>query len=163
MMFGRGAEEALELVAAKIPFRVVPGVSSGFGGLAYAGIPLTCRGINEAVTFITGHDVQGRVPDLNWSALAQGASVLVLFMAIRNLSVIAERLLAGGRPPDEPVALVQGATTAEQRVIETTLGTCAEAAAEMTPPALVVIGNVVSLRSSLNWLEAVSSHSPVFS
>ncbi|CAK0767141.1 Uroporphyrinogen-III C-methyltransferase [uncultured Gammaproteobacteria bacterium] len=146
MMFGRGAEEALALVEAGVPFRILPGVSSAVGGLAYAGIPLTCRDTNQAVTFITGHDAGGMVPDLDWAALAKGAPVLVLFMALHNLAEIAHRLQAGGRSANEPVAIVCNATTATQTVLETTLGECAAAAATVTPPGLVVVGPVVSLR-----------------
>lgn len=152
MLFGRGAEEALALVAAGVRFRVVPGVSSGLGALAYAGIPLTCRGINEAVTFVTGHDVRGKVPDLDWEALARGSAVLVLFMAVRNLHGIVPRLLAAGRNPDEPVAFVRAGTTADQTVVETTLGAAVATAATVDPPALIVIGEVVRLRASLDWL-----------
>ncbi len=150
MMFGRGAEEALALSEAGIPFRVIPGVSAAIGGLAYAGIPLTARGINEAVTFVTGHDIHGKIPEqINWEALAKGSPVLVLFMALRNLHGIVPRLLAGGRNPAEPVAIVRAATTPEQQVTETTLGACVAVAAGIEPPALVVIGEVVRLRPLL--------------
>ncbi|MEI6984768.1 MAG: uroporphyrinogen-III C-methyltransferase [Rhodospirillaceae bacterium] len=157
LVFGRGAEELLALVAAGVRFRVIPGVSAGLGGLAYAGIPLTCRGINEAATFITGHDVNGKVPDLDWGALARGSPVLVLFMALRNLHAIVPLLLAGGRPFDEPVAFVRNATTPRQQVIETTLGQAAAVGAGVEPPALVVIGEVVRLRASLDWLGRTAS------
>lgn len=153
MMFGRGAEEIFALVAAGIRFRVIPGVSAGLGGLAYAGIPLTCRGVNEAVTFLTGHDIRGRVPELNWEALAQGSPVLVLFMALRNLHAIVPRLLAAGRRPDEAVAFVRNATGPEQEVIETTLDRAVAVAAGVEPPALVVVGEVVRLRATLDWLD----------
>ena len=155
MLFGRGAEEVLALVAAGIRFRVIPGVSSGLGGLAYAGIPLTCRGINEAVTFVTGHDVKGKVPDIDWEALAKGSPVLVLFMALRNLHGIVPRLLAAGRSADQPVAIVQSGTTPEQQVVETTLADCVAVAATLAPPALVVIGDVVRMRPALDWLGAL--------
>ena len=156
MMFGRGAEEILALVKAGIRYRVIPGVSAGLGGLAYAGIPLTCRGINSAVAFVTGHDAQGKVPELDWAALARGAPVLVLFMALRNLHGIVPQLLAAGRAADEAVAIVRAGTTDEQQVIETTLSGCVEAAAHVEPPALVVIGDVVRLRPALDWLGALA-------
>ncbi|MEX0814794.1 MAG: uroporphyrinogen-III C-methyltransferase, partial [Dongiaceae bacterium] len=121
-VFGRGGEEALALVAAGVPFRVVPGISAGIGGLAYAGIPVTHRDINSAVTFVTGHDAAGAVPEqVDWSALARGSPVLVIYMALKHLETIAGRLLAAGRRADEPVAVVSRATTPEQRVLETTL------------------------------------------
>ncbi len=157
MMFGRGAEEITALVTAGIRFRVIPGVSAGLGGLAYAGIPLTCRGVNEAVTFVTGHDIRGKVPDtLDWEALAKGAPVLVLFMALKNLHAIVPRLLAGGRRPDEPVAIVRNASGTDQMVIETTLQAAVAAAATVEPPALVVVGEVVRLRATLDWLGALT-------
>src|ERR1043166_970355 len=130
-VFGRGGEEALALVAARIPFRIVPGISAGIGGLAYAGIPVTHRDVNSAVTFVTGHDASGLVPDsVDWQALAKGAPVLVIYMALKHLEQIAGRLIAGGRRADEPVAIVSKATTVEQRVLETRLGRASQDAEE---------------------------------
>ncbi len=157
-VFGRGGEEALALVAARVPFRIVPGISAGIGGLAYAGIPVTHRDVNSAVTFVTGHDASGLVPDsVDWQALAKGAPVLVIYMALKHLDQIASRLIAGGRRPDELVAIVSKATTAEQRVLETTLRRAAQdaGASGIEPPALVVIGDVVRLRAALDWLGAL--------
>jgi uroporphyrin-III C-methyltransferase len=154
-VFGRGGEEALALAAAKIPFRVVPGITAAIAGLAYAGIPATHRDINSAVTFITGHASDGEVPDgLDWAALAKGAPTLVIYMALKHLDTIARRLMAAGRPPDEPVAVVSKATTPAQRVLVTTLGRAAAetAAAGIEPPAIVAIGPAVRLRQSLDWL-----------
>jgi uroporphyrin-III C-methyltransferase len=157
-VFGRGGEEALALVAAGIPFRIVPGISAGIGGLAYAGIPVTHREVNSAVTFVTGHDASGLVPDsVDWSALAKGAPVLVIYMALKHIEQIADRLIAGGRRPNEPVAIVSKATTADQRVLETMLANAAKdaAAANIEPPAMVVVGDVVGLRAGLDWLGAL--------
>jgi uroporphyrin-III C-methyltransferase len=151
-VFGRGGEEALALAAAGIPFRIVPGITAAIAGLAYAGIPATHRDTNSAIALVTGHASDGEVPDgLDWPALAQGAPVLVLYMALKHLAAIAERLIAGGRAGDEPVAVVSKATTDDQRVLETTLGRAAEdvAAARIEPPAIVVIGEVVRLRARL--------------
>ncbi len=159
LVFGRGGEEALTLVEAGVPFRIVPGVSSGIGGLAYAGIPVTHRAVNGAVTFVTGHDVTGRVPErLDWAAIARGSPVIVLYMALKHLARIAERLQAAGRAPDEPVAIVSKASTAAQVVLVSTLAACAEDAAAqgIAPPCLVVIGEVVRLRAGLDWLGALS-------
>jgi uroporphyrin-III C-methyltransferase len=156
-VFGRGGEEALALVAAKIPFRIVPGITAGVGGLAYAGIPSTHRDINSAVAFVTGHTSSGTVPDgLDWQALAKGAPVLVIYMALGHLKEIAERLIESGRPAGQPVAIISQATTDNQRVLESTLGSCAEAArsAALEPPAMLVVGDVVRLRSGLDWLGA---------
>jgi len=158
-IFGRGGEEALALVAAGIPFRLVPGVSAGIGGLAYAGIPITHRDISSAVTFVTGHDATGLVPDsVDWEALARGAPVIVVYMALKHIATIAARLIAAGRSPDEPVAVVSRATTPQQRVLETTLaGAAADVAANgIEPPAVVAIGQVVRLRAGLDWLGALS-------
>ncbi len=158
-VFGRGGEEALALVRAGVPFRVVPGISAGLGGLAYAGIPLTHRATNASVAFVTGHDAGGAVPEtVDWPALARGAQVIVVYMAIRHLERIAARLRAGGRRDSEPVAVVSRATTPRQRVLETTLGACVADVARtaVEPPALVVVGEVVRLRAGLDWLGALA-------
>lgn len=156
-VFGRGGEEALALVAAGVPFRIVPGVTAGIGGLAYAGIPVTHRDCNSAVTFVTGHTAGGDVPDgIDWPALAKGAPVLVFYMALKHLATVRDRLIAAGRPATDAVALVAKAATSDQRVVETTLGRCVEdaAAGAIEPPAVVVVGEVVRLRAGLDWLGA---------
>ena len=155
-VFGRGAEEALALVKAGIPFRIVPGITAGIGGLAYAGIPVTHRDIYSAVTFVTGHNSTGAIPDgLDWGAIARGAPVLVLYMALKHLPLIVERLLAGGRRPEEPAAIVSRASTPEQQVLVSTLGMIAAASAAAETPAIVVVGEVVRLRAGLDWLAAL--------
>jgi uroporphyrin-III C-methyltransferase len=159
LVFGRGGEEALALVAASIPFRIVPGISAGIGGLAYAGIPVTHRDCNSAVTFITGHNSNGEVPDgIDWPAIAAGSPVIVLYMALKHLPGIAQRLIRHGRRADEPVAVVSKATTDEQRVLVTELGRAAADAetAGIDPPAIVVIGEVVRLRAGLDWIGAAA-------
>jgi uroporphyrin-III C-methyltransferase len=156
LVFGRGGEEALALVAAGVPFRIVPGITAGIGGLAYAGIPTTHRDTNSAVAFVTGHASDGEVPDgLDWEALAR-IPVLVLYMALKHLEAIAGRLIAAGRPGGEPVAIVSKAATPEQRVLETTLARAAADAAahRLEPPAVIAIGPVVSLRPGLDWVGA---------
>ncbi|MBI3453823.1 MAG: uroporphyrinogen-III C-methyltransferase [Rhodospirillales bacterium] len=158
-VFGRGGEEALALVAEGVPFRIVPGITAGIGGLGYAGIPVTHRDTNHAVTFVTGHGIAGEVPDgLDWPALARGAPVLVFYMAIKHLETISRRLIAAGRPADDPVAIVSRAATDDQRVLETTLGACAAEAARhaIEPPAVVAIGAVVRLRAGLDWIGALA-------
>jgi uroporphyrin-III C-methyltransferase len=157
-VFGRGGEEALALVEAGIPFRVVPGISAGIGGLAYAGIPVTHREVNQSVTFLTGHDRDGLAPAaIDWQAVARGAPVIVMYMALKHLGQVTANLLAAGRQVDEPVAIVSHATLPSQRVVETTLGEAAAAAASaaIEPPALVVVGAVVRLRAALDWLGAL--------
>src|SRR5579885_1921062 len=146
----------LALARAVVPFRIVPGITSGVGGLAYAGIPTTHRDTNSAVAFVTGHASDGEVPDgLDWDALAR-MPVLVLYMALKHLDQIARRLMDGGKPGDEPVAIVVKAATPEQRVVETTLArAAADAAAErLEPPAVIAVGPVVRLRAGLDWIGA---------
>jgi len=158
-VFGRGGEEALALVAAGVPFRVVPGITAGLGGPAYAGIPTTHRAVNAAVTLVTGHGTEGDLPDgLDWTALARGAPVLVLYMALKHLDAIAHRLIEGGRGVDEAVAVIAHATTPRQQVVETTLGTCVAdvARARIEPPAVIVVGGVVRLRAGLDWQGAAA-------
>lgn len=157
-VFGRGGEEALTLVEHGIPFRIVPGITAGIGGLAYAGIPVTHREVNHAVTFLTGHDSSGVVPDrIDWEGVARGAPVIVMYMAMKHIGLIAGNLIAAGRRADEPVAFVCNAATAEQRVLETTLAAAEAdaAAAGIEPPAIVVVGEVVRLRPALDWLGAI--------
>jgi uroporphyrin-III C-methyltransferase len=158
-VFGRGGEEGLALVAAGVPFRIIPGISAGLGGLAYAGIPLTHRTVNSSVTFVTGHGMTGAVPEsLDWAALSRGSPVIVFYMALRRLGEIRSRLMENGRAPEEAVAVVCAATTDDQAVLESTLGSCVEdvAAAEITAPALIVLGDVVRLRAGLDWLGALA-------
>ncbi len=155
-VFGRGAEEALALAEAGIPFRIVPGITAGVGGLAYAGIPATSRSCNSAVAFITGHGQDGSLPEgFDWDGLARGAPVMVFYMALRQLDEVVARLLAAGRKPTEPVAVVSKAATPEQSVLESTLGQIAAdvKAAKPAPPALLVVGCVVGLRKMLDWWE----------
>jgi uroporphyrin-III C-methyltransferase len=158
-VFGRGGEEALTLAGAGIPFRIVPGITAGVGGLAYAGIPVTHRDVNHAVTFVTGHGVTGEMPDgLDWPALAKGAPVLVFYMALKHLGGIVERLIDGGRNPADAAAIVVRASLPDQRVLETTLSQAPRAIEEagLQPPGLFVVGDAVRLRAGLDWLGALS-------
>ncbi len=151
-IFGRGGEEARALVAAGVPFRVVPGITSGIGGLAYAGIPATTRETNAAIAFVTGHAASGAVPDnVDWAALSRSASVLVIYMAVKHLGTIVDKLLAGGRSPEEPLAFICSATTTRQRVVVSTLGQAVadRDAQGVEAPAIVVVGEVVRLRDQL--------------
>jgi uroporphyrin-III C-methyltransferase len=155
-VFGRGGEEALALVAAGVPFRIVPGITAGIGGLAYAGIPVTHRAVNHAVTFVTGHNTAGEVPDgLDWAALAS-MPVLVFYMAIKHLPDIVARLRRHGRAETTPVALVARAATPAQQVVVTDLAHAVAAAEGVEPPALIVVGEVVRLRAGLDWLGAAA-------
>lgn len=158
-VFGRGGEEAMTLTDAGVPFRIIPGISAGIGGLAYAGIPVTHRDVNQTVLFLTGHDQTGTMPGaIDWNAVANAAPVIVMYMAMKHLGSICEKLMSGGRASDEPAAIVTNATLADMQVLETTLGrAAAEAdARSMKPPALFVLGDVVPLRKSLDWLGAMN-------
>jgi uroporphyrin-III C-methyltransferase len=156
-VFGRGGEEALTLVAHQVPFRIVPGITAGIGGLAYAGIPVTHREVNHAVTFLTGHDSSGLVPDaIDWDAIGRGSPVIVMYMAMKHIGEIARQLIAAGRSPSEPIAFVCNAATAQQSIVEATLEHAETASAGLEPPAIVVIGEVVRLRAGLDWLGALS-------
>lgn len=163
-VFGRGGEECLALAEAGIRFRVVPGVTAGIGGLAYAGIPLTHRGLATMATLITGHDKGGKLPEaLDWDALARLPGVLVFYMALATLDELTTRLLAAGKPPMTPVAIVSSATTGAQDVIETSLARCSRDAVRCGAkrPAIVVVGDVVRLRAQLAPLQdAVSAVLP---
>jgi uroporphyrin-III C-methyltransferase len=154
-VFGRGAEEALTLARASIPFRIVPGITAGIGGLAYAGIPVTHRDINHAVTFITGHGVDGGLPALDWNAVAKASPTIVLYMALAHAGEIAGRLMEAGRPHNEPAAIVSDATFAKQSVRVTTLAELGTRARESTAPAILVIGENVRLREGLDWIGAM--------
>jgi uroporphyrin-III C-methyltransferase len=151
-VFGRGGEEAQALARAGVPFRIVPGVTAGIGGLAYAGIPVTHRDTNHAVTFITGHGVDGKLTKLDWAAVSRGAPTLVLYMARRFMGEITQALLEAGRRPDEPAAIVANAARPDQQVIVTTLGGLAAAAAASPALSIIVIGENVRLAGELSWL-----------
>src|SRR5882757_707064 len=155
-VFGRGGE-AQALARAGVPFRIVPGITAGIGGLAYAGIPVTHRDTNHAVTFITGHGIDGKLTQLDWAAVSRGAPTLVLYMARKFAGEIAQALLAAGRNADEPAAIVANATRGDQQVTITTLGAL-PAAAEAAPAlAIMVIGENVRLAGELNWLAKISA------
>ena len=157
-VFGRGGEEAEALAAAGIPFRIVPGVTAGIGGLAYAGIPVTHRAYGSAVTFVTGQGTGGGLPDtLDWHGLACGTPTLVFYMGLRTLAEIAERLTAAGRDPATPVAIVSNASLPHQTVVVSTLQQCAEDAIRLDAkaPAIIAIGDIVRLREALSGWQLV--------
>jgi uroporphyrin-III C-methyltransferase len=155
-VFGRGGEEALALARAGIPFRIVPGVTAGIGGLAYAGIPATHRDTNQALTFITGSGGDGRAPDLDWLAIGKGSPTIVLYMARRHAGEIAAKLISAGREPSEPAAIISNASLENQTMRVTTLARLGEAAAEADTPAIIVIGENVRLAQGLDWLGALA-------
>jgi uroporphyrin-III C-methyltransferase len=154
-VFGRGGEEALVLAREQIPFRIIPGITAGVGGLAYAGIPTTQRNVNTVVSFITAHTMSGAPDDLNWRALAEASPVLIFYMALKQMPAITRHLIAAGRSPDEPVAMISKATTAEQQSLITTLARAVDdcAAAKLEAPIIVAVGDVVLLQESLGWFD----------
>jgi len=153
-VFGRGAEEALALAQSGLPFEVIPGVTAGVAAPAYAGIPVTHRGTSTCVTFVTGHEAPGKPDDqTDWHALARHAHTLCIYMGVKNLPSIVDRLLEGGRPADEPAAIIERGTSDRQRCVCGTLSDIAAKAEveNVRPPALIVIGATVSLRETLGW------------
>lgn len=151
-VFGRGGEEALALADAGIPFRVVPGITAGVGGLAYAGIPATHRGMTGVVSLVTGRGSEGKLPDsIDWQALALASPAIVFYMALGTIGTIAERLMAAGRPPMTPVAVISDATTERQSVITTTLARASREVVRLGAgsPAIIAVGEVVRLRETL--------------
>jgi uroporphyrin-III C-methyltransferase len=151
-VFGRGGEEALGLVAAGISFRVIPGVTAGLGGLAYANIPATTRDTNHGVILVTGQYAAGNERRMDWAAVAQTKLPVILYMGMSRLAEIADALLAGGMSPDLPVAIVNNATTPQQRVFVTTLAHAGvDAAAQgFGAPSIIAIGEMVRLREALS-------------
>lgn len=155
-IFGRGGEEIERLAAHNIPFEIVPGVTSATAAATYAGIPITHRGYTASVAFLTGHEDPTK-PDSNidWSKIATGIGTIVVYMGIKNLPIIIRNLIDHGRDPQTPVAVVRWASTPEQRSVVGTLETIVEivAEAQIKPPALIVIGEVVKLRETIDWYE----------
>lgn len=163
-MFGRGGEEAQTLARAGIPFRIVPGISAGIGGLAYAGIPATHRDMNHSVIFLTGHDATGALPaNVDWGAVATASPVIVMYMAVKHLPEIAGALIGGGRDRLDTVTIVSNATMPQQTVLETKLGEVEAFLARHTPetPAIVVVGPVGTWRRALDWYDAALRESPI--
>jgi len=161
-VFGRGGEEGQTLVQHGVPIRIIPGISAGIGGLAYAGIPVTHRDVNQAVTFVTGHDQRGETPPVDWEAIARGSQVIVIYMGMKHLDKISAALMAAGRDADEPVALVTNATAPDQQVLETTLGACVAdvKASGMQPPAMICVGRAALLRQALDWQSMAAGEVP---
>lgn len=152
-VFGRGGEETIALRRAGIPFEVVPGVTAGVGVPAFAGIPLTHRGVASAATFVTGHEAAEVSPGLDWAHLAASSATLVFYMGLGRLAEIRDELLRHGRPPETPAAVIHWGTRAEQRVVVGSLDDLPERARELAQPAIIVIGEVVGLREAIAWAE----------
>ncbi|CAO3433111.1 uroporphyrinogen-III C-methyltransferase [Azospirillum doebereinerae] len=164
-IFGRGSEEALALVEHNVPFEIVPGVTAATGCGAYAGIPLTHRGLATGVRFVTGHGKDDGQLDHDWAGMADPNTTLVLYMALANLAEISARLIAAGMDPDMPAAVVAAGTSARQTRLIATLATLPEraAATELPVPCLVIVGRVVALAPQLSWFQpgAAAEEPPV--
>ncbi len=155
-IFGRGGEEAEALAKAHVPFEIVPGITSAIAAPTYAGIPLTDRRYTASVGIVTGHEDPTKPHStVDWSKLATGVGTLVILMGAKNLPKIAEKLMAAGRDPKTPVALIRWGTTPKQTTVVGTLETIAAKAqaANLAPPVAIVVGEVVRLRETLNWFE----------
>ncbi len=152
LVFGRGGEEALALAEAGIPFKIVPGVTSASAVPSYAGIPITQRGIASSLAVVASHNVES-AEQVDWLHLAHGADTLVLLMGVETLPYIVERLLAAGRAPETPVAVIERGTHPMQHTVVGTLTNIIAQAAALRPPALIVVGEVVKLRDQLRWFD----------
>src|SRR4029453_3476282 len=150
-LFGGAGEEALALAHTGIPFRILPGVTSAFAALANAGIPATMRGFNKAITLATGH-AAGTPDDLDWAALARAGQPIIIYMGLKNLPEIARSLIDGGLAPATPVAVIMAGAPPVERVLVATLATVADrvAADGFVAPALIVVGDIVSMRAELS-------------
>jgi uroporphyrin-III C-methyltransferase len=161
-VFGRGGEEAEALAEADIPFEIVPGVSSAVAVPAYAGIPLTHRRFASSFAVVTGHEARKANSSVDWAKLATAADTLVILMGLSNLSIIVKKLIANGRSPHTPVAVICSGTTSEQESVVGTLANIVEKSALLEAPALIVVGDVVSLADKLKWFIPSSDHQPVY-
>ena len=160
-IFGRGGEEAEALVEAGIEWEVVPGVSAGSSVAAYAGIPITHRGLSSSVTFVTGHEDMSKPQSaIRWNHLAKGADTLVFFMGLAQIAEIADQLISNGRDADTPVAVIRWGTYGRQETLVSNLAEVAAAVKrrKLTSPALIVVGEVVRLRERLQWFEEAGRH-----
>ena len=151
-VFGRGGEEALQLAEVNIPFEIVPGITSAVAVPAYAGIPVTHRGVAASFAVITGHeDPTKEISDLHWDKLAHGADTLIFLMSAANITDICAKLIAAGRKSDTPVAFIRWGTRPEQEVIVTDLGSAPQI--EVRPPVIFLVGEVARLREKLRWFD----------
>src|SRR5579885_336777 len=153
-VFGRGAEEALALTEAGVDWEVIPGVSAGLAVPAYAGVPLTHRKLSSSVAFVTGQEDPNK-PEakVDWAKLANAVDTIVIFMGLGQIRQMANSLIEAGRQANTPVAVVESGTYLHQRTVTGTLENIAEAIIDFQSPSLIIIGEVVDLRSALNWFD----------
>lgn len=154
-IFGRGAEEAIACQEEGVPFEIVPGVTSGIAAAAYAGIPITHREFSSSFAVITGHRKEGEPDNINWEALAKSVDTLAIYMGMKNLNYLTEKLLLHGKSKKTPVALIHQGTTHHQHTIIGTLETIYEKAVheQVKNPSMIIVGEVVNLREKLSWFE----------
>ena len=161
-VFGRGGEEAEALSAGGISFEIVPGVSSAVAVPAYSGIPLTHRGFASSFAVVTGHEARKAHSAVDWARLATAVDTLVILMGLTNLPTIVEKLIKHGRPPHTPVAVIHSGTTPEQESVIGTLADIVDRSALIEAPALIVVGDVVSLSARLDWFHPAPYNVPVY-
>ena len=157
-VFGRGGEEAEALADAAIPFEIVPGVSSAVAVPAYAGIPLTHRKFASSFAVVTGHEARKPNSTVDWAKLATAVDTLVILMGLTNLHLIVRKLMEHGRSAETPVSVIRSGTTSEQQAVIGTLSDIVEKSALIDPPAVIVVGNVVSLSDKLEWFVLEAEH-----
>ncbi|MGD6962553.1 uroporphyrinogen-III C-methyltransferase [Fictibacillus phosphorivorans] len=157
-VFGRGGEEAETLAKSRIPFEVIPGITSGIAAPAYAGIPVTHRNIASSYAVVTGHRKKGEEDELKWESLANGIDTLAIYMGVGNLGYICEQLTKNGKSKETPVALVQWGSLESQRTVTGTLDTIEDIVVneQIENPSMIIVGEVVRLRSELKWFEQLN-------
>ncbi|MBH0165591.1 uroporphyrinogen-III C-methyltransferase [Fictibacillus sp. 7GRE50] len=157
-VFGRGGEEAETLAKSRIPFEVIPGITSGIAAPAYAGIPVTHRNMASSYAVVTGHRKKGEEDELKWESLANGIDTLAIYMGVANLGYICEQLTKNGKSKETPVALVQWGSLESQRTVTGTLDTIEEIVINehIENPSMIIVGEVVRLRSELKWFEQLN-------
>jgi len=156
-IFGRGGEEAEMLAQNGIYYEVIPGITSGSAVATYAGIPLTHRDYSSSVSFVSGVSKSGESYEKYWENLAQGSDTLCIYMGMRNLTDICEKLIQYGRPSNTPVAVIHWGTTEKQQTITGTLENIVKKLSAIKTPSMIIIGNVVRLRNQINWFERAST------
>jgi uroporphyrin-III C-methyltransferase len=153
-IFGRGGEEAEYLKKSKIRFEIIPGITSGIGSAVYSGIPLTHRKYSSSVAFVTGHEDPGKTKNpVQWKKLAKSVETIVVMMGLSRIGIISKQLISGGLSRTTPVAVIQNGTSEKHRMIVGTLANIAQKIKEnrITPPSIIIIGNVVKLHKTVGW------------
>ena len=152
-VFGRGAEEALYLVQRNQKFEIIPGITSAISVPAYAGIPVTHRGITPSFRVVTGHTKSSNdVANINWSSFVENETIVFL-MGLHNIQLIVNKLLDIGKPPSYPCAIITDGTTSKQQVLVGTLETIVQLSKKAKSPSIIIVGEVVNLRKELNWFK----------